>query len=550
MTLSNPNPYAGESVTVTAFLADANGNGISTNGKIISWSKSGSGGSFSSATSTTNPTGVATVTFTTGISVGIYTITATDNTAITGNAPTLTTVVGPVVASMTALAASAGSIVANGTSTSTITVQLFDANGNPQTYPAAASVQVLTSAGTISPATDNHNGSFTAILTSSTIAGTATVSARVHGGLIPRTATVTFVPGSASKLGFVAQPASALPGVAIAPGVVVAVQDQGGNTVPTATDNVTISIVTGTGASGAALGGTRTIKAVAGVANFGDLTVSVAGMGYRLTVASGALIGASSSVFNVLAFASVATGTGHSCALTSLGAAYCWGGTNYDTRPVAIPGGLTFTTLAARVDDSCAVASSGTEFCWDHGFRARPFGVAAGTVAGYSPQPSAVVGGLTLHNIVKGGEHTCGLNSGGAVYCWGSNQWGAFGTGVSSSKYGPPTTIPQAAIGGLTFTNITAGRRHTCGVAIGGTAYCWGTAQFGELGDGNVTIPRSFPAPVSGSLQFRILVSSGIHTCGVTIIGEAYCWGENHVGQVGNGLITFAVAVPTRVPIP
>jgi alpha-tubulin suppressor-like RCC1 family protein len=52
-----------------------------------------------------------------------------------------------------------------------------------------------------------------------------------------------------------------------------------------------------------------------------------------------------------------------------------------------------------------------------------------------------------------------------------------------------------AVSGGLTFTSISAGRFHTCGVATGGAAYCWGANDVGELGDGTTTF-RLVPVPV------------------------------------------------------
>src|SRR5262249_53516109 len=95
VTSSDNSPVAGAAVTITAQLADSNGNPVSTAGKTVTWTKTGAGGSFATGTSTTSASGVATVSFTTGATAGTtYTATATDNTALTGTSGNITTVAG------------------------------------------------------------------------------------------------------------------------------------------------------------------------------------------------------------------------------------------------------------------------------------------------------------------------------------------------------------------------------------------------------------------------------------------------------------------------
>jgi hypothetical protein len=89
-------PAAGETVTITAQLADVNGNAVAMNGKTVTWSKSNANGSFASATSTTNGSGIATVIFTVHTIAGTATtVTATDSDNLTGTTATITTVAGP-----------------------------------------------------------------------------------------------------------------------------------------------------------------------------------------------------------------------------------------------------------------------------------------------------------------------------------------------------------------------------------------------------------------------------------------------------------------------
>ncbi|MGI8925255.1 MAG: hypothetical protein ACR2HN_01250, partial [Tepidiformaceae bacterium] len=65
VTSSSYSPTAGGNVTITAQLADANNDPVATSGLVVTWTKSDAGGTFSATTSTTNVSGIATVTFTT-----------------------------------------------------------------------------------------------------------------------------------------------------------------------------------------------------------------------------------------------------------------------------------------------------------------------------------------------------------------------------------------------------------------------------------------------------------------------------------------------------
>ena len=95
-----------------------------------------------------------------------------------------------------------------------------------------------------------------------------------------------------------------------------------------------------------------------------------------------------------------------------------------------------------------------------------------------------------------GSAHTCGLTTGGAAYCWGSNGYGQLGDGTSGNR-----TSPVAVAGGLTFQALSAGQSHTCGLTAGGAAYCWGANSLGQLGDGTSS-NRTSPVAVAGGVVF------------------------------------------------
>ncbi|MEE9213138.1 MAG: hypothetical protein V3U29_10845, partial [Phycisphaeraceae bacterium] len=87
-----------------------------------------------------------------------------------------------------------------------------------------------------------------------------------------------------------------------------------------------------------------------------------------------------------------------------------------------------------------------------------------------------------------------------------------------------------------------------CGVTTAGDAYCWGFNFSGALGDGTMT-QRLTPVPVAGGLSVAAVSAGGGHSCGVTTAGDGYCWGGNSFGDLGDGT-TVGSSVPVLVLLP
>jgi alpha-tubulin suppressor-like RCC1 family protein len=166
-----------------------------------------------------------------------------------------------------------------------------------------------------------------------------------------------------------------------------------------------------------------------------------------------------------------------------------------------------------------------------------------------SPNPqaaAAAASALVFSQVSGGGAHTCGLTTDSLAYCWGYNASGQLGDGTDtgpegcSGAIGPfgCSTRPVLVSGGHRFRQVSAGAYHSCGVTGDYRAYCWGS-NGGALGDGTTT-NRLTPVPVAGGHRFRILDAGLDHTCGVSYPdNEAYCWGGNDLGQIGDGTLSL-----------
>jgi Regulator of chromosome condensation (RCC1) repeat len=243
-------------------------------------------------------------------------------------------------------------------------------------------------------------------------------------------------------------------------------------------------------------------------------------------------------------FTSITAGRAHTCGLTSAGAAWCWGyndsgqlGDNTTTdrhTPVAVQqGGVTFTSVTASYYHTCGLTGAGAAWCWGNNANGR---LGDNTITDRYIPVAVQQGGVTFTSITTGRHHTCGLTGAGAAWCWGYNNYGQLGDNTTNDQY-TPVAVQQ---GGVTFTSITAGQLHTCGLTSAGAAWCWGYNDSGQLGD-NTTTDRHTPVAVSGGLSWATIASSewADSTCAVKLSSQLiYCWGLNGSGQLGDQTTT------------
>jgi alpha-tubulin suppressor-like RCC1 family protein len=189
--------------------------------------------------------------------------------------------------------------------------------------------------------------------------------------------------------------------------------------------------------------------------------------------------------------------------------------------------GTRFASFGLGDNHSCAIGTANAAYCWGFNGSGELGDNTTSTVPQLTPTP--VLGGVSFTGITAGDSHTCGLTTTGAAYCWGINDLGELGNGTTGNR----SALPTPVAGGLTFASLSAGISHTCALTSAGVAYCWGVNDIGQLGDGTTT-DRSSPTTVAGGLTFSSIMAGGDHTCGITSAGAAYCWGDNYYGQLGD----------------
>jgi len=120
--------------------------------------------------------------------------------------------------------------------------------------------------------------------------------------------------------------------------------------------------------------------------------------------------------------------------------------------------------------------------------------------------------------------------------------------------WGLPATSTPAVLAGSTagFIDFAIGGSHVCYVLTTGQAYCWGTNTYGQIGNGATGVVTS-PAAVTMFSDFVSVDTSPLTTsagtsCGVHVDGQVSCWGSNDSAELGTASTdTFSHATPARL---
>jgi alpha-tubulin suppressor-like RCC1 family protein len=242
---------------------------------------------------------------------------------------------------------------------------------------------------------------------------------------------------------------------------------------------------------------------------------------------------------------SVTTGATHACGIRRPGRLYCWGQDNYgqvgdgaadggadQPTPTRIGTASDWKAVSAGTYHTCGRRGTGRLFCWgSDGYRQ----LGNGTTDVDRPTPSAVAGGITdWRSFSAGGGHTCAVRANHRAYCWGLDATGQLGDAGTATNQ--PTPRPVAG-GATNWTRISAGGDHTCGLQSTGRLYCWGEDGDGQLGNGGgVSDPdRDVPVPVVGGAVWSSFDAGFSNTCARRRTARLFCWGTGALGQNGNG---------------
>ena len=187
----------------------------------------------------------------------------------------------------------------------------------------------------------------------------------------------------------------------------------------------------------------------------------------------------------------VSAGGYHTCALTTGGGVLCWGLNSFGalgdgtTTQRSTPAAVSelesgVASVTAGYHHTCALTTAGAALCWGWNGTGQ---LGDGTTTDQLI-PTAVEGleSNSVTALVAGRYHTCAVTTGGGVSCWGDNEFGQLGDGTLTGR-----SIPAEVDGlGSAIAAVAAGHHHTCAVTTGGSVLCWGNNESGQLGLGTL----------------------------------------------------------------
>jgi alpha-tubulin suppressor-like RCC1 family protein len=217
----------------------------------------------------------------------------------------------------------------------------------------------------------------------------------------------------------------------------------------------------------------------------------------------------------------VAAGDSHSCAALTDGSVWCWGRNDN-----------------GRLGNNSIIAAWTPVQVCGVGPNVNLGGVGASC-------PSGTLATAKATAVAAGGSHSCARLEDGKVRCWGLNSSGQLGDGTTNESH-TAVYVNVNEIG--TATAIAVGNAHSCALLSDYNVRCWGQNNYGQLGNGLTANPTT-TVMVSGITDAVEITASGDHSCARlsdVSDGKIECWGLNADGQLGNGS-TVNSALPVFV---
>ncbi|MEY5013718.1 MAG: hypothetical protein RIS92_76, partial [Verrucomicrobiota bacterium] len=236
------------------------------------------------------------------------------------------------------------------------------------------------------------------------------------------------------------------------------------------------------------------------------------------------------------AWTQVAVAERHSLAIDSNGRLWAWGdnsaaqlgdGTNADSAVPISPDGQASVWIKVAVgpNNSAAIKSSGELWVWGSNYYGQ-FGDGSTTASLTMKQIAG-----TWSDVAVGQGHVVAVKSNGELWAWGNNMNSQLGF-AKPSQTQSTQLIPKKVGSSSLWTKVAAGDNHSLGLQ-GSTLYAWGQNVLGQLGNGSNTDANS-PIKI-GSLAWASIYAAGSTSAAISPLGKLFVWGSNEKGQLGDG---------------
>ena len=166
--------------------------------------------------------------------------------------------------------------------------------------------------------------------------------------------------------------------------------------------------------------------------------------------------------------------------------------------------------------------------------------------------------GIRFAQVSTGKNHSLAVGSDGNAYAWGNNGSGQLGNGSNDSSKTPIRVKKPDSVAdkdNFSYIQVSAGYGFSLALGSDGNAYAWGNNGSGQLGNGSndsskTPIRVKKPDSVADKDNFSYIQVSagGYHSLAIGTDHQVYAWGDrSRGGQVGDGSTTGNVPTPVAV---
>ncbi|XP_053720543.1 probable E3 ubiquitin-protein ligase HERC1 isoform X1 [Synchiropus splendidus] len=245
---------------------------------------------------------------------------------------------------------------------------------------------------------------------------------------------------------------------------------------------------------------------------------------------------------------------GHTLAFTTEGEVFSWGDGDYgklghgnsstQKYPKLIQGpmqGKVVVCVSAGYRHSAAVSEDGELYTWGEG----DFGRLGHGDSNSRNIPTLVKDISNVGEVSCGSSHTLALSKDGrTVWSFGGGDNGKLGHGDTNRVYKPKVI---EALQGMFIRKVCAGSQSSLALTSTGQVYAWGCGACLGCGSSEATALR--PKLVEELATTRVVdVSIGdSHCLALSHDNEVYAWGNNSMGQCGQGNSTGPITKPKKV---
>lgn len=257
-------------------------------------------------------------------------------------------------------------------------------------------------------------------------------------------------------------------------------------------------------------------------------------------------------VAGLTGIAQVGAGTNTTCAVGQGGSLHCWGYNYYGqvgngqsgsgndvAEPFQVPGLQEVAQVDVGEYHVCAITSSGAAHCWGN----DGYGNLGGAERGDQTSPQAVANVNDATAVALGDNHVCALRRSGALACWGRNESGQLGAAEIDDPYHAtdvlpsvealtaprpeaPSFTPDPSVPVAAEPMISASEGFACALRTDGQPICWGGNSRGQLGDGTTVYRRGEVVEVSGISDAVEVEVAAARSCVRRANGTVACWGS------------------------